>query len=97
MMLLPPGCTRTDHLLIYQTPYRALRVVDETRTGEPGKRLMCDDTICHEAWNYSDRLRVVMICDVGHPMLTELERELVSQTVQGLLAYYGDDADLGEL
>jgi aspartyl/asparaginyl beta-hydroxylase (cupin superfamily) len=58
---------------------------------------MFDDTIRHDAWNFSDRLRVVLSFDVWHPMLTELERELVSQTVQGMLAYYGTGADLGEL
>jgi aspartyl/asparaginyl beta-hydroxylase (cupin superfamily) len=99
---IPPhnGATNTRltvHMPLVIPPDCALRVGDETRAWEPGKLLMFDDTIRHEAWNYSDQLRVVLIFDVWHPMLTELERELVSQTVQGMLAYYGSDADLGEL
>jgi len=99
---IPPhnGATNTRltvHMPLIIPPDCALRVGDETRTWEPGKLLMFDDTIRHEAWNHSDKLRVVLIFDVWHPMLTELERELVSQTVQGMLAYYGHDADLGEL
>lgn len=99
---IPPhnGATNTRltvHMPLIIPPDCALRVGEETRTWEPGKLLMFDDSIRHEAWNFSDRLRVVLIFDVWHPMLTELERELVSQTVQGMLAYYGDDAGLGEL
>src|SRR3546814_11176528 len=82
-LVIPPDC--------------ALRVGDETRLWEPGKLLMFDDTIRHEAWNYSDRLRVVLLFDVWHPMLTELDRARVSQTVQGLLSYSGDAATLDEL
>src|SRR3546814_19998530 len=83
---IPPhnGATNTRltvHMPLVIPPDCALRVGDETRVWEPGKLLMFDDTIRHEAWNYSDRLRVVLIFDVWHPMLTELARELVSQTV----------------
>ena len=99
---IPPhnGATNTRltvHMPLIIPPDCALRVGEETRTWEPGKLLLFDDTIRHEAWNFSDRLRVVLIFDVWHPMLTELERELVSQTVQGMLSYYGTGADLGEL
>src|SRR3546814_11463478 len=82
-LVIPPDC--------------ALRVGDETRIWEPGKLLMLDDTIRHEAWNHSDRLRVVLIFDVWHPMPTDHGRELVSPTVHGLLAYRGDDDDMGQL
>ena len=99
---IPPhnGATNTRltvHMPLIIPPDCALRVGDETRTWEPGKLLLFDDTIRHEAWNFSKQLRVVLIFDVWHPMLTELERDLVSQTVQGMMAFYGDDADLGEL
>jgi aspartyl/asparaginyl beta-hydroxylase (cupin superfamily) len=57
---------------------------------------MFDDTILHEAWNNSDHLRVVLIFDVWHPMLSKLERELVCETITGILDYNGS-ADLGEL
>ncbi len=40
---------------------------------------------------------MVLIFSVWNPLLTEIERTLVSETVQGMLEFYGDDADLGEL
>src|SRR3546814_7962020 len=57
---IPPhnGATNTRltvHMPLVIPPDCALRVGDETRTWEPGKLLMFDDTIRHEAWNYSDR------------------------------------------
>lgn len=83
-LIIPPECG-------------ALRVGGEARTWEPGKLMIFDDTIRHEAWNHSDQLRVVLIFDIWNPFLTPLEQELVSQTVQGMVDYYGDNADLGEL
>lgn len=44
----------------------ALRCGDEIRTWQPGKWLVFDDTLEHEAWNHSDRTRVVMLLDF-HP------------------------------
>ena len=99
---IPPhnGATNarlTVHLPLIVPDKCAFRVGDETRHWEEGKLLIFDDTIRHEAWNGSDRQRVVMIFDIWNPLLTELERELVTQTVEGLMEYYGEDADFGEL
>ncbi len=41
----------------------ALRVGDETRTWQPGKCLVFDDTLEHEAWNRTDKTRVVLLLD----------------------------------
>jgi hypothetical protein len=30
-------------------------------------------------------------------MLTSLEREMVARTIEGMMAFYGENADLGEL
>lgn len=87
----------TVHMPLIIPPHCALRVGGETHVWEPGKLVMFDDTILHEAWNYSDRLRVVLIFDIWHPMLTPLERELVAHTIEGILDFNGDNADLGEL
>lgn len=100
--VIPPhnGATNarlTVHLPLIIPPDCGLRVGEETRTWEPGKILLFDDTIRHEAWNRSGLLRVVLIFDVWHPMLTPLERELVAQTIEAMMSFYGDDADLGEL
>ena len=42
---------------------------------------MFDDTYEHEAWNRSKQTRVVMIFDVWHPGLTEVERVAVTDLV----------------
>ena len=50
---------------------------------------MFDDTIEHEAWNESDKLRVVLIFDIWHPHLSPAERELVTALISGLNAFTG--------
>jgi len=50
-LIVPPGC--------------GFRVGAEQREWEPGKALIFDDTIEHEAWNDSDTLRAVLILDNG--------------------------------
>lgn len=99
---IPPhhGATNarlTVHLPLVVPPNCALRVGDETRGWKVGELVLFDDTIRHEAWNRSAQIRVVLIFDVWHPMLTELEREIVQETVQGMMEFYGSDVDMGEL
>jgi hypothetical protein len=55
------------------------RVGGETRTWESGKALVFDDMTTHEAWNDSDRIRVVLIADLWRPELSLAEREAVEQ------------------
>lgn len=50
------------------------RVGAETREWQPGKAWVFDDSIEHEAWNDSDKLRVIVILDVWAWALTEHER-----------------------
>jgi tetratricopeptide (TPR) repeat protein len=50
------------------------RVGSEKRIWEPGKLLIFDDTIEHEAMNPTDHLRVVLIFDIWHPALSEAEK-----------------------
>ena len=57
------------------------RVGAETRLWREGEAFVFDDTIEHEAMNPSDALRVVLIFDVWHPALSEVEREAVAATV----------------
>jgi aspartyl/asparaginyl beta-hydroxylase (cupin superfamily) len=57
------------------------RVGAETRFWREGEAFVFDDTIEHEAMNPSDRLRVVLIFDVWHPGLTELEQSAVSAVI----------------
>jgi aspartate beta-hydroxylase len=54
------------------------RVGNDTRKWVPGKAWVFDDTIEHEAWNDSDKLRVVLIFDIWHPHLTPPERAMIT-------------------
>ena len=60
---VPPGCR--------------FRVGGETREWRVGEAWAFDDTIEHEAWNESDRMRAVLIFDTWNPHLTEAERGLI--------------------
>jgi aspartyl/asparaginyl beta-hydroxylase (cupin superfamily) len=66
------------HLPIIAPANCALRVGNETREWRRGEALLFNDTIEHEAWNRSDRDRVVLLFSVWRPELTEEERNLVS-------------------
>lgn len=91
------NCRLTVHLPLVIPPGCGIRVGNHTRGWTPGELLLFDDTVEHEAWNHGDELRVVLIFDVWHPMLTATERELVKASLEGIMAFYGHDAPLGEL
>jgi hypothetical protein len=57
------------------------RVGAETRHWRVGEALVFDDTIEHEAMNPTDELRVVLIIDVWHPDLTDVEKEAVGALI----------------
>lgn len=65
------------------------RVGNDTREFKQGKAWVFDDTIEHEAWNDSDRLRVILIFDVWNPYLSDAEREMVGELLNGVNAFYG--------
>ncbi|MBL8201689.1 MAG: aspartyl/asparaginyl beta-hydroxylase domain-containing protein [Chromatiales bacterium] len=83
--LLPHrGVTNTrvvGHLPLIVPPDCALRVGGEEHAWQEGRVVVFDDTYEHEAWNRSDRLRVVLIFDLWNPHLTELERAAVARLV----------------
>lgn len=91
------NCRLTVHLPLVIPPGCALQVGNHVRSWTPGELLIFDDTMEHAAWNNSDQLRVVLIFDVWHPMLSAAERRLVKATLEGIMAYYGHNAPLGEL
>ena len=74
-LIIPAGC--------------GFRVGNETREWVPGKAWIFDDTIEHEAWNDSDKLRVVLIFDIWHPHLTPPERAMISAMAAGMDAFSG--------
>jgi len=62
-LIVPPGC--------------GFRVGGETREWREGEAWAFDDTIEHEAWNGSDRLRALLIFDTWNPYLSEGEKALL--------------------
>jgi hypothetical protein len=54
------------------------RVGGETREWKVGTPMVFDDMTNHEAWNDSDRMRVVLIADLWRPELTPLEKMAVA-------------------
>jgi aspartate beta-hydroxylase len=65
------------------------RVGNDVRAWEMGKAWVFDDTIEHEAWNDSDQLRVLLICDTWHPHLSEAERAAITAMSEGIAAFGG--------
>lgn len=68
----------TCHLPLIVPPGCAFRVGNEVREWHEGKLLVFDDTIEHEAWNDSEKDRVVLIFDIGRPELSEREQREVA-------------------
>ena len=64
----PEGVLRC-HLGLVVPEHCGIRVGDETRTWEEGKCMVFDDTVEHEAWNKSDKPRVVLLMDFKAPDL----------------------------
>ena len=69
------------------------RVGNETRDWVEGKGWAFDDTIEHEAWNGSDRTRVILLFDVWRPELTDEERKLVVSLFETIDAHSGKKPD----
>lgn len=66
------------------------RCGNQTRGWTPGDAFVFDDTIEHEAWNDSEKLRVVLIFDIWHPMLSEAEQRMISALSDGLNRFTGE-------
>jgi aspartyl/asparaginyl beta-hydroxylase (cupin superfamily) len=72
-LIVPPGC--------------GFRVGGETRPWREGELLVFDDTVEHEAWNESDRDRIILIFDVWRPELSLDERRAVAALFEAVDAY----------
>lgn len=82
------GVTNTRlvfHLPLVVPPDCALHVVDRGehhwREGEP---MMFDDTFLHEAWNRSDRARIIVLMDCWNPHLDGAEKHAVRLLVEAI-------------
>jgi aspartyl/asparaginyl beta-hydroxylase (cupin superfamily) len=92
---IPPhtGLTNTRlicHLPLIVPPECGFRVGNDTRTPIEGKAWVFDDTMQHEAWNRSDRARVILLFEIWRPELTEEERALVTAMFEAVDAYSGE-------
>ncbi len=90
---IPPHSGDTNARLIVHLPLIVpgpsyFRVGNDTRQFQEGHAWVFDDTIEHEAWNDSDRPRVILILDVWNPYLSEAEREMVGELLNGVNAFY---------
>ena len=78
--------------LVVPGPSR-FRVGNETRDWAEGRAWLFDDTIEHEAWNDSDRTRVILLFDVWRPELSAEEQQLVVDLFEAIDAYNGSKPD----
>ena len=65
------------------------RVGGETREWRIGEAWVFDDTIEHEAWNDSDQIRIILICDIWSPRLSPPEREAIRAVIAATDAFRG--------
>ncbi len=77
------------HLALIVPPDCGFRVGGTTVEWREGEAFVFDDTIEHEAWNDSDRLRVVLIFDLWAPALSEAERRAVASIIPAAGVSFG--------
>jgi len=80
------------HLPLIVPPNCSFRVGNDTRATVEGRAWVFDDTIEHEAWNGSDRTRVILLFEVWRPELTVEERGLVSAMFEAIDAHNDEPA-----
>lgn len=74
-LIVPAGCR--------------LRVGNHVRAVEPGRALLFDDSMEHEAWNDDDGLRVVLLFEVWRPDLSAGERDALVTLFEAIGDYPG--------
>jgi aspartyl/asparaginyl beta-hydroxylase (cupin superfamily) len=75
------------HLPVITPENCALRVGNETREWRQGEAWVFDDSINHEAWNRSDKPRVILLFDIWRPELTDEERRMVATMLEAMDSY----------
>ena len=66
------------HLPLIVPPDCALRVGNQQRPWREGELLIFDDSMEHEAWNRSDRQRIILLFEVWRPEIKEDDREALT-------------------
>ncbi|MHA7871821.1 MAG: aspartyl/asparaginyl beta-hydroxylase domain-containing protein [Hyphococcus sp.] len=89
---IPPhfGLTNTRltvHLPLIVPEGCEIRVGDDMHQWEEGKIIAFDDSFQHEAWNRSDRDRVVLIFETHHPDLSPTEIEAIERVYSAFDAW----------
>lgn len=74
-LVVPAGCS--------------FRVGGETRPWRVGEAWVFDDTIEHEAWNDSDQTRIILICDIWNPRLSNEEQLAIGRIIAATDAFNG--------
>ena len=74
------------HLGLVSSPLAGLRVGPDTRTWEPGKCLVFDDTVEHEAWNRGPNVRIVLLIDFAKPNVADPYANVVPAQTRAALA-----------
>ncbi len=63
----------------------ALNLIDAGQhVWQEGKLMMFDDTFQHEAWNRSDKTRIILLMDCWNPHLTQDERLAVKHLIEAI-------------
>ena len=83
------------HLPLIVPEACGLRVGNDTRTPVEGKAWLFDDTMEHDAWNDSQRIRVILLFEIWRPELSEAERGLVSAMFEAIDAHSGEKSAWG--
>jgi aspartate beta-hydroxylase len=78
------------HLPLIVPANCAFRVGNDIRAPVEGRAWVFDDTMEHEAWNRSDRPRVILLFETWRPELTDEERGLVSAMFDAIDTYSGE-------
>ena len=74
-LIVPDGCR--------------LRVGNEVHHVEPGRAMIFDDSIEHQAWNDSDATRVVLLFEIWRPELDASERAALTALFEAIGEYPG--------
>jgi aspartyl/asparaginyl beta-hydroxylase (cupin superfamily) len=77
------------HLPLIVPGQCTFRVGNDVRDWAEGKAWLFDDTMEHEAWNRTDKTRVILLFDVWRPELSAEERALVVSLFEAIDAYSG--------
>jgi aspartyl/asparaginyl beta-hydroxylase (cupin superfamily) len=89
---IPPHSGMLNTRLIVHLPLIVpdrcrLRVGNDTRAVVPGKVLIFDDSIEHEAWNDSDETRVILLFEIWRPELSAAERHALTAMFEAIGTY----------